>query len=369
MNRLLLSSLVSVPVSIAHILFFSMNLSTSTTVELTWRSGVILSHTVLAVVMSMLGGLALLLKKQAHFIKLSNIIPFLTVVTIITAGIVLVTFDQLVTSSITPFLICSIIVGVVFLLKPLISALVYCISFVSYFFAISITQTDPAILLSNRVNGLTAVGLGFFLSVLLWRTSLSNLQQKQTISEQEIELVQKNHELEMLAYYDQTTGVYNRRKFDELLIREISMMKRYEYPSCIIVLDIDRFKEMNDVYGHPVGDTILEKLATVLSSHIRESDVLSRWGGDEFLLLLSHTSIAEGRIVAENLRQVIEEMAIPLKDAEIKITASFGVGALHASEENPYERAYIEADSALYQAKKKGKNRVEVFSESLDEPM
>ena len=147
------------------------------------------------------------------------------------------------------------------------------------------------------------------------------------------------------------------------------MMKRYEYPSCIIVLDIDRFKEMNDVYGHPVGDTILEKLATVLSSHIRESDVLSRWGGDEFLLLLSHTSIAEGRIVAENLRQVIEEMAIPLKDAEIKITASFGVGALHASEENPYERAYIEADSALYQAKKKGKNRVEVFSESLDEPM
>ncbi|NCC16582.1 MAG: GGDEF domain-containing protein [Clostridia bacterium] len=102
-------------------------------------------------------------------------------------------------------------------------------------------------------------------------------------------------------------------------------------------------------------------MAAVLKNNIRNTDVLSRWGGDEFLILLSHTSVDEGEKIAEKLRQFVDKTSIQIKDTEIMITASFGVAVLTGNEEYSYEEAYKNADSALYQAKQNGRNRVEVF--------
>lgn len=338
-----------------------MNFSLGNAVEMKWRMGIILCHVALVITMFVLGGLSYFLKKRTEQSTLMCIVQYLAVVSIFSIAIALVTIDQLVTASITPFLISCIIIGMLFLLKPTVSVYLYGIAFLGYYFALALTQTNQAILLSNRVNGLIAVALGYFLSILLWNTSVLNLQQKQQISEHQIDFIEKNRELERLAYYDQLTGAYNRRKFEELLTREISMMSRYKYSACIVILDIDRFKKINDAYGHPVGDKIIQEVAAVLKNNIRNTDVLSRWGGDEFLILLSHTSVDEGEKIAEKLRQFVDKTSIQIKDAEIMITASFGVAALTGNEEYSYEEAYKNADSALYQAKQNGRNRVEVF--------
>ncbi len=361
-KRIFLSSLFAVPLSFAHVIIFAFNLHSGNEVEYKWRMGIIICHFVFAIIMFALGILSYFSKKRDSVKYLDNVIQYLSFVSIFAIGTAITFFDQLVTVSITPFLLCSIVVGLLFLIRPKISALLYTITYIIYYFTISFVQMDQSILLSIRVNGLTAVGIGFFISLLMWKNSISNLEQKQLILMQETKLINNNRDLKRLAYYDQITGVYNRRKFDDLLSRELLMMKTYKYPSCLVILDIDRFKEINDNFGHPVGDKIIKELATLLEKNIRETDVISRWGGDEFSILLSHASEENGKEITENLRQLVENMVIEQKQTKIKITCSFGVVALAVDEENSYERAYIKADRALYKAKHKGRNRVEVFT-------
>ena len=164
--------------------------------------------------------------------------------------------------------------------------------------------------------------------------------------------------LEQKAQLDGLTGLWNRRYFDQRMIQEISEAKRYSRPLSLVLCDIDRFKRLNDQFGHPFGDFVLDRVAQKLSGG-RTSDIACRYGGEEFGLILPSTNIQQGHEVAERLRIEIESILWSNKP-DLVVTASFGI----CDTENVGEEATPEAllemtDSALYKAKQAGRNRVE----------
>ena len=164
--------------------------------------------------------------------------------------------------------------------------------------------------------------------------------------------------LEQKAQIDGLTGLWNRRYFDQRMIQEISEAKRYSRPLSLVLCDIDRFKRLNDQFGHPFGDFVLERVAQILSGG-RTSDIACRYGGEEFGLILSSTNIEQGHEVAERLRIAIESIVWPGKQ-DLVVTASFGICDTESVGEETNPEAMLETvDSALYKAKQNGRNRVE----------
>lgn len=159
---------------------------------------------------------------------------------------------------------------------------------------------------------------------------------------------------------DGLTGTFNRRYIEQTLTREFSRVKRYEGSLSLILLDLDHFKLINDKSGHLAGDEVLRRTAEVLTGCVREADTLGRYGGEEFIIILPQTRLRGAMILAERVRQRVEEAVIPFHDEIIKLTVSVGVTQMHP--ETPiYERLIQEADTALYQSKQNGRNLVTCF--------
>jgi diguanylate cyclase (GGDEF)-like protein/hemerythrin-like metal-binding protein len=174
-------------------------------------------------------------------------------------------------------------------------------------------------------------------------------------SEELSELRQRITELEKLSSTDRLTGAWNRAHFDKTLQTELSRSARYRQPVALIILDIDHFKQVNDKFGHALGDEVLRELVKIVSMNIRTSDMLFRWGGEEFVILAPSTSYRSAASLAETLRAKIEPHKI---ETVGNITISLGV-AEHVSGES--ENAWFRrADEALYAAKNSGRNRVVV---------
>lgn len=312
--------------------------------------------------MAFLGSLSYFFSKKTEVSPFMKIVEYCAIITFFTFGVVIVVLDQLVTSSITPFMIAGIVIGVLFLIRPLFAVVVYVIGYLSFYIALGLTQIDQAILLSNRVNGITVTTIGLLLSIVLWNVNKSNMLQKRLIDDQQALLIEKNKELEHLAYFDQLTGVYNRRKFEELLQREAEVIRVNNQDSCIVLLDIDSFKEINDNYGHPAGDFVLREVAGILRDNLRKTDSVSRWGGDEFMILFSNISLSEGTVLAEKLRDIIAKKEFILNGTKLWLRASFGISPLQVNDEDFLEIAYRIADEALYRAKEKRSDGLEVVT-------
>lgn len=168
-------------------------------------------------------------------------------------------------------------------------------------------------------------------------------------------------ELERRAYSDYLTGLANRRYFFEQAERELRRTLRYDLMLSILMLDIDHFKQVNDTYGHKVGDIVLKKLADVCLTTLRNIDIVGRIGGEEFAILLPETGSESAMEIAERLRARLAATPVPLHDGlPLHFTASFGVTALNAKETN-IDMLLNQADQALYVAKEKGRNRVCMF--------
>ena len=169
--------------------------------------------------------------------------------------------------------------------------------------------------------------------------------------------------VEELSITDRLTKLYNRLKLDELFAYHLSIAKRHQTPLSIILLDIDKFKLVNDTYGHQVGDSLLQGIAKLLKANVRLEDAVGRWGGEEFLILLPGSDIEAACILAEKLRALIETRDFAYAGSR---TASFGVATCHVSDDETSMVA--RADEALYRAKEKGRNRVEIEIYSCTEP-
>jgi diguanylate cyclase (GGDEF)-like protein len=169
-------------------------------------------------------------------------------------------------------------------------------------------------------------------------------------------------EIQKLAIQDDLTGVFNRRHFLELGEREFNRAQRYERPLSVIMLDIDRFKKVNDTYGHTVGDQVLRVVVERCKSNIREVDILARYGGEEFTIILPEAGPADVQRIAERLRKDIAKMPISTSAGPVNITVSMGAASL--SSETPNLAKLIDnADFAMYKAKKIGRNYVCVYDE------
>ncbi|MFP4251154.1 MAG: sensor domain-containing diguanylate cyclase [Guyparkeria sp.] len=165
--------------------------------------------------------------------------------------------------------------------------------------------------------------------------------------------VRTENELKRLATTDMLTGLINRMHFEKILAHEHERVQRYGHPAALIMIDIDHFKQINDECGHPCGDAVLTRFARLISEHVRATDHVARWGGEEFMLVTPDTDVPAARALAEKLRRLIRETDFP--DVQ-RVTASFGVAAL-AEDATPAQTVHL-ADQRLYAAKQQGRDRV-----------
>ncbi|WP_331871680.1 GGDEF domain-containing protein [Cohnella abietis] len=179
---------------------------------------------------------------------------------------------------------------------------------------------------------------------------LELLHQEYEIKQQE--LINVNHQLETMALTDALTGLNNRRFFQESLLANIALFQLSQLPFSLFIIDIDRFKLINDTYGHPVGDLVLHGLAQLLKAESREVDIVARYGGEEFVLILPNTTEENAKLIAERYRAKIE--ATPMGD--LSITTSIGIATFKS--EDTDQTLISKADQALYFSKTNGRNRV-----------
>jgi diguanylate cyclase (GGDEF)-like protein len=169
------------------------------------------------------------------------------------------------------------------------------------------------------------------------------------------ELESTNARLKETSFKDEVTGLYNRRFFTLRLEEELSRYRRFNHPVSVVLLDLDGFKAVNDEFGHTVGDDTLREVAQILMKHSRGINVVSRYGGDEFAVLLVETSKAGARLYADRIREVVAKH--PFSHGKV-VTASFGVASLPDDETGTADDLFRASDEALYAAKRAGKNQV-----------
>jgi diguanylate cyclase (GGDEF)-like protein len=191
---------------------------------------------------------------------------------------------------------------------------------------------------------------------------------KEELKKKNAQLEAMLHRVEALAATDPLSGLYNRRRFADVLRREFAVCKRYKNELACIMVDLDHFKLINDRYGHEAGDLVLKEVAKKLTENLREVDVPARYGGEEFAILLPHTSKEQALVVAERLQDRIRQVELDIDGEVVKVTASFGIAGVGDVESTDAERLVKFADAALYEAKAAGRDRIITWSDDLGVP-
>ena len=211
-----------------------------------------------------------------------------------------------------------------------------------------------------QIGAAAGVALVLFVA---WNRRLATFNRQLSRSRAELavahaELAARNQDLERLAVTDRLTGLNNRARLEDALVSEMERAQRYGSEFCVVLVDIDHFKAVNDTFGHVVGDTVLTEVATIQKNAMRHCDVLGRWGGEEFLIICPETGLDQANAVAEKVRDLVAAFPFP---GIGQVTASFGVAQYRASDSGTSLTA--RADAALYRAKNGGRNRVETAEE------
>ncbi|MCG7852833.1 MAG: diguanylate cyclase [Methanosarcinaceae archaeon] len=181
------------------------------------------------------------------------------------------------------------------------------------------------------------------------------------------EEVKMFEEIQNLATIDSLTGIYNRRHFFELANNELSRKSRGYYPVSLIMMDVDHFKEVNDRYGHQTGDRMLNQAAQLCKENIRQYDIVGRYGGEEFVILMPSAGIECANKVAERICKKIEESFIEINNARVQVTVSLGIACMDNNVGDiTLDQLIMRADKALYAAKADGRNQVVVWDESIN---
>lgn len=170
-----------------------------------------------------------------------------------------------------------------------------------------------------------------------------------------VQAKQQQIKLMKLAMTDQLTGLYNRHSLFDLGPKYLSDARRHKFPVSILVIDLDHFKNVNDTHGHAVGDIVLKAIGKVLNDHCRTEDLVARFGGEEFVMLLSHCAVDAAGNKAESIRQAIE------KSKPNNLTIATSIGVAEFTDSDDFEKLFDKADRAVYEAKESGRNRVVIY--------
>jgi len=220
-------------------------------------------------------------------------------------------------------------------------------------------KTEPEdIVRGFEVGGVDYVTKPFNEAELLMRirTHMELKKSRDMLEEKNKELTEAYAKIEYLALTDTLTGIPNRRNITNLLGKEISRCKRNGGTFSLIMCDIDFFKKVNDTYGHDTGDYVLQRISEMIQDYIRKQDVVARWGGEEFLIMLPETGVEDAENVAEKLRLAIEKEKLSFGGYDFKVTMTFGVAVYE--DELGLEKSIKKADDALYKGKEMGRNMV-----------
>jgi len=171
------------------------------------------------------------------------------------------------------------------------------------------------------------------------------------------ELKRTNERLQHLSIHDELTGLYNRRYFIEELRREFRKSIRYRYPLSLQMLDLDFFKDVNDKYGHPVGDVVLRQFSACIAKRLRKIDILGRYGGEEFTIILPHTNLSAAMKLGWDLLKAVSEYTFGPSERPFHVTTSIGIATLDENIRNEEQLIKL-TDNSLYLAKREGRNCV-----------
>jgi diguanylate cyclase (GGDEF)-like protein len=221
------------------------------------------------------------------------------------------------------------------------------------FGAIDLQQTILQVQQFITIIGVGGLGMSSLLAQL--RANVAQLELR--VLERTAELREANERLSQLAVTDSLTGLANRRALFETMTREIERARRHAHPLSLIMFDIDRFKAINDAYGHAAGDRVLQRVAELALAVVRSGDLLARYGGEEFLLLAPETDLSQAVQLAERIRVAQQAAEVSIDHTMIRFTASFGVVSLREDDRDA-SAVIARADQALYAAKEGGRNRV-----------
>lgn len=360
-HRIYLLSIILMLIHLAHGLIFLMydpGFKSAENVH-KWRMGVAITHFTMFFVILVIGGTAYFFKrKQLDKCKAASILQLIAIICYLIFGIVLSAFDQYVNAGINAFSSVCIGIAVIFLIHPIYSLIFYGLAFFFFHFGISLTQSNLNILLSERVNSISVIGISFGIALITWRNSIYKIFQEKEIEKQNQILEEQNKQLEFLATHDSLTGLLNRMEFMKRTEIEMVNMGKDIRETCVILMDIDHFKHVNDHYGHPAGDKILKEVGILLNKMLGAKYFPSRLGGEEFIFLLPDTSLSEAALVAEQIKSAIQSNSFTVDNETIIVTASLGVASLNMEDADPFTSCYHRADIALYEAKNNGRNRV-----------
>jgi polar amino acid transport system substrate-binding protein len=194
-----------------------------------------------------------------------------------------------------------------------------------------------------------------------WLTTEKGLQKELDI--RTVKLQEVNEKLKHLATIDHLTGVFNRRYFDDVSKQYLEIAKRNKQEMCVVSFDLDKFKSINDTYGHHFGDTVLIEFTKIVNSYMRKSDLFGRIGGEEFSAVLQNTSMHNSFIVAEKIRKKIESVSMEHEGVSVQFSVSIGIAEL--TTEDTVDELLDKSDLALYQAKENGRNTTVMYKENL----
>jgi diguanylate cyclase len=369
MSRLFNLSLIVIPISIIHIVIFEFFVAVNTPEEILWRDGVIFSHATLVALATVLSFVIFFVSNyEKSLYKFKITIQVVSSVTIMILGVVITSFDQYITSSISPFIIVTMMIALIVLMPPWMSVMMFLSLFGAFYVGITMFVKDSIVLTSKILNGVTVIGMGIGLSNIMWYYYTKNVKQRKQIEEQnfnlelqKIELEQLNFRLNILASTDSMTQLLNRREFENIVNTELNIGNN-DFVSSVLIVDIDHFKQLNDQYGHLIGDELLKQFSTLLKAVLRDRDLIARWGGDEFVIMLHDANPNEAFKIAERLRSNIMKHVFNIENNLIQLTSSFGISALDTEDMEPLYSSYLKADKALYQAKNLGRNKTIIYT-------
>jgi diguanylate cyclase len=231
------------------------------------------------------------------------------------------------------------------------SFFVFSIPFITYAINLFVFQKNPDLIYSNLINGLI-----YLFTIIIISKNMYEHQYDQLYKKMELENI--NQQLNYISNHDQLTGLLNRRNFETKARQKLEGYGQSNQELALVLIDIDHFKQINDQFGHFIGDIVLKEVSNILLSNLEDTDLVARWGGEEFILLISPSSTLEAYELSNRIRNEIEKKIILMDKFKINITASFGIAKLTGNFTNSFDTSFKIADESLYHAKNSGRNKV-----------
>ena len=268
--------------------------------------------------------------------------------------------DVSIGNGIGTFLIVCQGIAVLSLMRPLMTMAIFGTTVVVFWSFLGTQAIDATLLSSLKIQAVAALVMAATMSMVMWHQYTRTVLLRRQLSLSNEALQAQQRELVTLAERDALTGLYNRRQFMRLAEMELVRADRMPRGTSLLMVDLDFFKKVNDTHGHPAGDSVLQQVAGILLSSVRASDLVGRMGGEEFIVLLPHTSPDQAVRVAEKLRIALSAHPLKVERLELPVTASFGVTGVTETQRAPLQALCTAADLALYAAKHHGRDRVEI---------